>query len=203
MKEPARERDVRAALRGAAWEALLPRLIAYARRRLRRVGWYDGRYEEPSALSVEELVQSAIARCLDGTRTWNEDDPPELEAFLCGVMKSLCWSAKKAALRHPEEAIDGDAAAPAERPSPEQELVSAEDERRVLAAIEAVTVDDGALRDLYRAVLDGHTKRDAIAVALGWTPDQVSVARRKLNRRLADAYEMLFERPPSEGAKRP
>ena len=46
------KRELRAALREADWEALLPRLVAYAERRLRRVGWILGEDEEPSAVSV-------------------------------------------------------------------------------------------------------------------------------------------------------
>jgi len=183
---------VRAALRGADWEAILPRLLAYANRRIRRVGWYRGVREEASAMSAEELVHTAIDRCLDGSRTWNGDGPLDLERFLCGVIKSLCWNAKKGALRHPTNALeDSDEASRA--PSAEEQLATAEDERAVLHAIEACTVDDADLTSFYLAVLDGNTKRDEIARVLGWTPERVSVARRKLNRRLTVAYAPLFD----------
>jgi hypothetical protein len=47
--------DLREALRDADWESLLPNLLAYAKRRLRRAGWLSG-----------ELVNTAVERCLDG-----------------------------------------------------------------------------------------------------------------------------------------
>lgn len=189
------KRELRAALREADWEALLPRLVAYTERRLRRVGWVVGKDEEPSAVSVEEVINLAIDKCLIGSRNWNEDDPPELGAFLCGVIKSISSISRKKRKRDRTDSIEDigpDAADPA--PSIESVLGEADDEgrRAVRAAFEACVKGDDKLESLYLAIIDGNLKREEIAKALGWTPDEVSAARNKLQRRLVAQFPAQF-----------
>ena len=189
------KRELRAALREADWEALLPRLVAYAERRLRRVGWILGEDEEPSAVSVEEVINEAIDRCLTGSRTWNEDDPPELGAFLCWVIKSISSISRKKKKRNKTDSFEDvgpDAADPA--PNIESVQSEAEDEgrRAVRAAFEACVKGDDRLESLYLAIIDGNLKREEIAAALSWTPDEVSAARNKLQRRLVAQFPAQF-----------
>jgi hypothetical protein len=147
------------------------------------VGWASGRDSEPSKLSVEQLVQTAVELCLDGTRHW-DSTAVDLPGFLRGIIRSLTSSEKKKDVRaktdaKPEldqyfEATD----------SPEIEAVEDEERRELLKTLEACTDDDADLKKLYLVILEGHTKRDDIAAALGWTADRVTAARIKLQRRL-------------------
>ena len=190
-----KKRELRAALREADWEALLPRLVAYTEVRLRRVGWIVGKDEEPSAVSVEEVINDAIDRCLTGSRTWNDEDPPELGAFLCGVVKSISSISRKKTKRNKTDALE-DIGAEVADPTPtiESVLSDADDEGRcaVRAAVEACVKGDDKLESLYLAVIDGNLKREEIAAALGWTPDEVSAARNKLQRRLVAQFPAHF-----------
>jgi DNA-directed RNA polymerase specialized sigma24 family protein len=188
-------RDVRAALREADWEALLPRLVGYAERRLRRVGWIVGKDEEPSPVSVEDVINDAIDRCLTGSRTWNTDDPPELGAFLCGVIRSITSISRKKQKRSKTTSVEDigvEAADPA--PSIESVMSDAGDEGRgaVRAAVEACVKGDDKLESLYLAIIDGNLKREEIASTLGWTPDEVTAARNKLQRRLVAQFPAQF-----------
>jgi hypothetical protein len=174
---------LRQALREADWEALLPRLLAYAAVRLRRVGWAGGRDVEPSRLSVEQLLNSAVEACLDGSRAW---DPTavDLPGFLRGIIRSMTSSEKKKAVRAKTDAVaDFERHVPL-ADSAEDEALEEDRRREVLAGIEACTADDPDLHALYLAVLDGATKREELAVALGWSADRVTAARIKLQRRL-------------------
>lgn len=186
-------RDLRAALREANWDALLPRLVDYTERRLRRLRWVVGRDEEPSAVSVQEMINEAIDRCLTGVRTWNADDPPELGAFLCGVIKSITFTEKKKEVRskvdHVEEVGVG---APGPAPSVLDALEEEEGTRAICATVEACLKGDEKLELLYLAILDGNVKREAIAEALGWSVDEVTAARNKLQRRLVAEFPGKF-----------
>lgn len=188
-------RDLRAALREADWEALLPRLVDYTERRLRRLGWTVGEDKEPSVVSVREMIDEAIDRCLTGSRNWNADDPPELGAFLCGVIKSITWAAKKKQLRSKIDSLEGQHETTAD-PQPSVETVLADEQddgrRAVRAAFDECVKGDDKLELLYLAILDGNLKREEIATALDWSSDEVTAARIKLQRRLVAQFPGLF-----------
>jgi hypothetical protein len=191
----AKTHDLRAALREADWEALLPRLVDYTERRLRRLGWVVGQDKEASAVSVQGVINDAIDRCLAGSRTWNADDPPELGAFLCGVIKSITSIEKKKQKRGKADLLENlNATTPDPAPSAETNLAEADDEGRkaVRAAFEECVKGDDKLELLYLAILEGNLKREEIAAALGWTADEVTAARIKLQRRLVAQFPALF-----------
>jgi hypothetical protein len=177
-------RSLRAALDEACWEKVLPVLLAYAERRLRRLGWSEGRDHRPSALEVGELVTEAVKRAYGGERNWNEDEPPELVAFLRGVIKSISSDIKKEWVRHPLDYLPEIPESSLLTHS-ENETQTADDQR--IRNIEDAIGDDPDLESFYLAVLDGQTKREDIAAYLQWTPEKVSVVRKKFNRRLNSA----------------
>lgn len=163
----------------------MPRLAIYAAGRLRRVGWASGHDHEPSAMSIEELLQTSLDRCLDGSRTWNEDDPPELEAFLRGVIKSVASTERKKWVGTKTSAVE-DVGAFARDPRPLPDAAVEEEEARAMLAEElgGIVAGDEELGLFLLAVQEGHVRRADIADALGWTPDRVTTARLKLQRAL-------------------
>lgn len=174
---------LRQALRDADWEALLPGLLGYAANRLRRVGWAAGRDEEPSKLSVEQIVNMAVEACLDGSRSW---DPERVDfpGFLRGIIRSLTSSEKKSAVRSKTHArSDFERIVPLAA-SPEDEALEEEGRRKILGTIEEAIGDDADLRALHGAILDGAVKREEIAASLGWSAERVTAARIKFQRRL-------------------
>jgi hypothetical protein len=158
-------------------------LLGYAANRLRRVGWAAGRDEEPSKLSVEQLVNMAVEACLDGSRTWNPETV-DFPGFLRGIIRSLTSSEKKSAVRSKTHAqSDFERLVPLAS-SPEDDAIEEEGRQKVLATIEEAIGDDADLGAIYGAILDGAIKREDIAASLGWSVDRVTAARIKLQRRL-------------------
>lgn len=180
------------ALRHADWDDLLPRLVAYAEWRLRRVGWSAGQDREPSAMSVQQVINTAVQTCLEDRRRWPESCP-DLEIFLKGVVKNIVWNAKRAALRDKADPTpDPGTDMSADLPAADEVLAEEQGRAAIFAACEECVSDDPKLQDLYLAILDGNTKRDDIARALGWSPDDVTAARVKLRRRLVSKFPNRF-----------
>lgn len=184
------------ALREADWEKLLPRLAAYAEQCLRRAGWASGRDSEPDRISVMDVVNTAIERSCDGRRKWNETNPPELVAFLCGVIRSLVSDERKMFKRERTladvEAIDAAVDSAALPGSADDDEAENDGRSAICFAVESCTKGDEMLELFHLAVLDGKTKREDIAAALGWSVDQVSAARTKLQRRLIKRFPEEF-----------
>lgn len=169
--------DVRAALRTADWKAIGPRLVSYTRWR-----YVVATGRVPTANAVEEVIDEAVLRVLDGRRQWHRDDAPDLVAFLCGVIHSLVHEfvtkkgrdARRVDGRDPEELMS-----PQARPDTR---TSYADTR--LEFIEEAIGDDGELGELYLGILESSGKREDVAQCLGWEVDRVSVLTKKLKRRL-------------------
>jgi hypothetical protein len=188
----AKPTDLRSALRDADWEELLPSLLVYAARRLRRAGWAAGRDEEASKMSVEQLVQTAVQHCLDGTRRW-DSSAVDLPGLLRGVIRSLTSSERKKFVRTKTLTSSETIECRADTvDSPEDDVIEEESRAEFLRVVEACTSGDPDLEALYLAIVDGNTKREDIAAALAWDADRVTAARMKLQRRLVREAPALF-----------
>ena len=185
-------RDLERAIKEADWERLLPRLANYAERRLRRVGWGAGQDNEPSRASVMEVVNTAIERCLDGRRNWTDNATDDLEMFLCGAIKSVTSSAKKAAVRDKATATEDAGAESAHGDPLPDELLAEHDRSTILAAAAKCVEDDEELQALYLAILEGHHKPAEIAELLGASVSVINTSRIKLQRRLVAGFPELF-----------
>lgn len=180
------------AFAAADWESLLPRLAAYAETRLRRAGWSEGRDTEPSATSVQDVVNLAIEHCLSGHRSWTPAAATNLCGVLCGVISSLVSSQRKGARRDkatasPDAGYDqvDDGLAP-------DEQLAERDRSVVLEAVAKCVEDDEQLSALTLAILEGNLKREDLAEALGWSVDTVSASKTKLQRRLMSGFREQF-----------
>jgi hypothetical protein len=193
-------RDLGTALREADWDQLLPRLVEHTERRLRRVRWGSTQEREPSAANVQQVINTAIERCLEGRRHWSEACP-DLEVFMKGVIDSTVSASKKASVRDKVRlSEDGEVESFEERASVEDDLVAEAGLRGIRAAFEACLDDDPKLQELYLAILDGNVKREEIAEALGWDAKEVSAARIKLKRRLLSKFPEKFAKVAKDGA---
>lgn len=143
-------------------------------------------------MTVQQVIDTALERCLEGRRTWS-DSCPDLETFLKGVINNLVWTAKKKAIRaKTDPAPDAGVDTASDDPSVEDSLVAEQGRAAICAAFEACVEDDAKLQDLYLAILDGNVKREDIATALGWTAEEVSASRIKLKRRLLSKFPETF-----------
>lgn len=188
----ANSRDLVRAIEGADWGRLLPRLAAYAERRLRRVGWIHGEDLEPGVASVEDVVNTAIDRCLNGDRVWSTNASDDLEVFLKGVIKSIVWSMKKAAIRSATTPAADAGVDCTHDAVPADEMIAESGRCDVLAAAARCVEGDEDLEAYYLAVLQDGPTRDEIAKTLGWAADKVTAARIKLQRRLVTRFPDEF-----------
>lgn len=171
----------------------MPELAAHARRYLRAAGWLGGADTQPRGFEVEELIAEAVKRVLSGERNWHRDDPPNLVAFLSKVMWSICGHERAKLAR--------------ERPDPEQVAMAARAaepdadggyDHPLLAKLDQVIADDEDLQYFVMAAEDAGPKREDIAKALDWTPEKVSVIRKKLLRRLQRSTSPVATRRQDE-----
>lgn len=180
-------------LRDADWERLLPQLAAYAARRLRRAGWASGYDAEPSKMSVEQLINTSIELALDGTRKW-DPSAVDLPGLLRGIIRSITSSERKKFVRSRtttnSEIVEHH---PGLFDSAEDEALAEEERVLLLQTLAAATADDPDLVLLYTTILEGTTKREAIAETLGWSVARVTAARIKLQRRLVRQAPEQFE----------
>lgn len=185
------EHDLVEAISTADLEAMLPRLAAYADKRLGRVGWFSTPTRQTHKMNPKELVDLAIERCLLRKRRWKKKSHyADLEAFLRGVIRSLLSSAVKADAR---EGADLDDDGDVDQIDHATVAGVTNDATEVAAVIEHCAAEDEDLAAFYVTVLDGHTKREDIAAALGWDVARVSAARVKLQRKLEKQRPDLFE----------
>jgi len=154
--------------------------VTYAERRLRRIGWAEGRDHKPAAGEAEDLVSDAVEAALSGARVWPED--MDLETFLVGVMWSQAEHryTKEKRRRRGQRSVDG----VEERTTPSDDLHG---QRELCAAIEGELASDADLHALFRVMASGAYKPAERAQLLGWSPEHEKVTHRKMNRRLAAA----------------
>lgn len=189
MTDDEEHHDLVEAIETADLEAMLPRLAVYAAKRLSRAGWFTTKKHETYKMNPKELVDLAIERCLDGKRRWSKSSGyPDLESFLRWVIRSLVSTAVKADSRsHVDVDVDGDVD---QQAADDGELENMQSD--IVATIERCASDDDDLTNFYLAVIDGNTKREDIASALGWDVAKVSRVRIKLQRRLETQYPEIF-----------
>jgi DNA-directed RNA polymerase specialized sigma24 family protein len=167
------------ALGSPAFKEMVPQLLAYARRRLRRAGWAEGRDHAVCEADATDVLHGMIESCLSGERGWKEGVP--LYAFLCNVMRSQVFHRLRRAQR--VSYVD-DTAEPFAPSSRRDDVIQA---RRLLAAVEHALAPDPETSELLATMAGGSSERAEKANVPGWTPGRVKAVRAKMNRRLAAA----------------
>jgi DNA-directed RNA polymerase specialized sigma24 family protein len=179
------------------WTRLMPQLLEAAAGCLRVVGWAEGEGHAHFMLQSQELVNEAVKKCLAGDRRLTPAacaSEEGLVAFVCETMRSIavnrCTSAA-ARRRASDEELDEKED---DAPSPSRRLAA----HALLQRIEEALQGDEEALAVHRAIEDGHTDREAIAKALGWTVPLVKTVRRRMSRRLARMGIKLHEEGENE-----
>ena len=145
-------------------------------------------------LDPEELLQEALTRALEGTRTCERGT--SFVSFICGVMKSFVSQeneARKAGFRPKVLLRDGQPVlpdVPANAPSPEQSAISAVDDRPLLAEIEAAAVGDEQVQLLIEGIYDG-MRGEKLQELLGVDEKGLATVRRRLRRLIQAAKKRV------------
>ena len=145
---------------------------------------------------VDDLVYEAIGKTVDGTLTW---DPTKVAfgTHVCGAVKSRVFKELRRAEGFRDVALDetrGDfAEAFAVVISPESRIGIAEQLERVKAYLFEICErrDDEPVRRLLGAYLEGTVGRSELSQQTGMSVDEVTNARKRLDRMIADLPEEL------------
>ena len=179
------------------WQEAIPRLLAYAARKVRARYW-RGQWNGPlpGGQDLQDLVQEGITKVISGQRRWNPQLHPDLFRFLCGVLDSdISHLATGAENRRQRELspsfLQPEDATPATSPLPPVHLAetSQGSESALLAKIyfqdfEKSLRDDPELSRYLLLWKHGYTACQ-IADALGLPLSQVYDLRQKLREREA------------------
>jgi hypothetical protein len=172
------------ALARASWDRLLPQLLRGACHYLRALGWAEGHDHRPAVLEGRELLNTAVEGFLSGHRAWplppgaSEDS---LVRVLSKAMFNVAMGRRKLAAVT-RRAAGGDALDQQmdESPTASQRF----SEQALLERLRETFAADAEALTLLDTFAEGFTKREDIAEELGWAPDQVSLVRRRMRRRL-------------------
>lgn len=145
-------------------------------------------------LEAEDLLQEALTRALEGTRTCERGT--SFVPFICGVMKSFVSQENKArkigfrltVLLRDGEPVPPDV--PANDPSPERSAISAVDDRPLLAEIEAAAVGDEQVQLLIEGTYDG-MRGEKLQELLGVDAKGLATVRRRLRRLIQAAKKRV------------
>jgi RNA polymerase sigma-70 factor (ECF subfamily) len=141
----------------------------------------------PETLSWADVLQEAIARALDGSRTWPPGVP--LLAFLSGVMRSICDDHWRHVVREAKVIVRGTDAADARA---EEVSVCHPDPERVVAAAQALSdiydlfAGDGAALKIITGLADGLSAAE-ICDTYRMSQREYDTTRRRMRRALLRA----------------
>jgi DNA-directed RNA polymerase specialized sigma24 family protein len=180
------EWDLGELLNRVDWSAMTPRLVRCAQRHLLSARWTSDGFGQPNGMEVQELIHEAVQRTLEKRRKWNRADMPDLVAFLCNVMRSICGHARADAARAELRAnVDpGEDPEMTPPPTPEDEVMHRERAHPLLQGLAEETAGDEDMELFVAAVEFAGSRREDIAEELGWSSDKVSVVKKKIQRRL-------------------
>jgi DNA-directed RNA polymerase specialized sigma24 family protein len=181
-------------------EDLLKRVILHAHRKISGRYWrgvWNG--SVPGGKEAEDLAYEALGDVLSGKRRWDPEEDPSFLRYLCGVVDSKVSKLvnrpeNRNELRAPINQEGGehleyfDALPDAAAIVPDDQLISEETEQannQLLVALLEFVGDDPMLVSLLECFIDGVEGRANIASKLGTSPHEVTLAQKRLDRRLA------------------
>lgn len=149
--------------------------------------------------SIDDLLQEAVRRLLDGQRSWRSD--MTLVPLLVGIMKSVA-STERSSRRHQSEVREVDLPLTPSDERDESHLVSdgtdpsiGAEEVEYQAAVDALLEslnDDPLARDILLGNIYGY-KRAELIDHLGLTPNEFDTGNRRLKRQIAQFAENMWE----------
>lgn len=187
------------------WEDTVPRLVKYARTKMRERVWqgiFGG--TAPGGKHAYDLGVAAIEKLLDGRRAWDPETHPDLFLHLCGIVdsdvghlaRSLGNKLTLRAARHLPESDGADEDLPepmdshaSATPDPEATALLNEQERlseELLIELDLFLQDERELQRIVEAIVDGAEKPAEIAAAAKINVKAVYNARKRLQRRLQE-----------------
>lgn len=190
--------SIREVLNNEDWEAVLPKVLKYARAQSKNMAWLGFKVED------EELVNEAIARAYGvgqnkTYRNWNREKCPDLSMFLKGIIKSIISHRVEHANSYPEDSLyhnegtqktltlrkdlKGDAHS-FRLKNPEKIFAEKEDLGLLVDKLKEVASGDEKLEYVIMCLEDGINRPREIAEVTGYDVKEVYKSLNMLRRRL-------------------
>ncbi|WP_158621572.1 sigma factor [Corallococcus aberystwythensis] len=151
----------------------------------------------PEGQEAEDLVQEALRRLLDDSRSW-DPERVSLEDFLVGSVRSIASSAVKGLANRVRaigddvpQGIGGVQDPHFHSPSPEQQLDELQRYKLLAEAVLNAVSGDPEVEKIVSAVLEGCVKRAELITETGLEPKRFDNAIKRLHRRLDDVAAKL------------
>lgn len=180
------EESLRKILDAQPWGELLDRVTLYAGKKLRQRFW-QGEFggTPPGGMEASDFVMTAVCKVYSGERRWDPEKDKCMLGFLCDVVDSLIYNARKSVenqqSRHIDEATE-QIAAPA--------AVSSADDF-VLGFYEFVA-EDPELCKVVECILEGCLKPEDIAHQLGLSSEAVYNLKKRFARKLTEFRAQVY-----------
>ena len=178
----------------ADWPVILPRIIKYAKAKVKKFQALG----IPS-LDPEDLVHEAILRAFSARREWNQERYPDVGSFLKSIISSLCshelshykrfrhyrFGAFEEATQDPLEAEASQVEPVASRsPNPEEVIVQEQRAKEIIEKISQLQEDDEEVQMVLLCAEEGISKPRDIAEQTGYEIKRVYNILRRLRRNL-------------------
>jgi RNA polymerase sigma-70 factor (ECF subfamily) len=146
----------------------------------------------PNGLGWADILNEAIVRVLDGSRSWPRDVP--LLAFLSGVMRSICddqWrkARRELLVRNGDGRAPGAPSEGSPTPDPERTLAAAQ----ALAEVNRLFASDPCALKVIAGLAEGFTPGE-ICRTYGMTELEYDTTRKRMRRTLL-RQDLVWSRP--------
>ncbi|UCG71017.1 MAG: DsbA family protein [Thermoplasmata archaeon] len=187
------------------WDQVIPRLVEYARARIRIRIW-AGRKDGPlpGGKEAEDMVYEAIEKTLDGRRAWDARAHPDLEAYLRDVIESdlnhlavgfenrrFLPASQVGFTMIDDEPVPLVERVPSPVPGPQADLELDDERREALAFRDAFIQslgDEPELAVVVRHIIEGVERPAELAEKAGVPAKDIYNMRKRLQRRLLEFY---------------
>jgi DNA-directed RNA polymerase specialized sigma24 family protein len=172
-------------LRSPELRRILPELVQYADRRLRRAGFVSTGASANAAAEAEDMVADAVVRAYLGKRPMRAS--MSLETYLCGIMWSIVDHKRKAEKLRRGEGAEAAEELPA-APSYRNETI---DTKGFVGELRREIEGDDEVEALFALLADSQDRLTEAeqAEALGLTEDRFRAAKGRLRRRVKAVRE--------------
>jgi hypothetical protein len=191
--------SIREHLDKADWDAVLLRVLKYAKARTRRLTWL-GEKADPEALVHEAIARAYGIGSGETYRNWNRDTCPDLATFLIGIVRSITSHEAEHESKFSQGSLFNESGSIKDDElfkcvdetvgfqkvkTPEEHLIEGEELKLIIDELDKLSLEDEDLGMVILCIKDGISSPKYIADTLGLDIAQVYNLLKKLRRKVS------------------